>query len=51
MPNFEEEAQMLEWGGISFGDDFAFKLSKSIKVSSIHLNLLETCSPEWSQLT
>lgn len=22
---------MLEWGGINFGDDFAFKLSKSIK--------------------
>jgi len=27
----DEEAQMLEWAGISFGDDFSFKLGKSIK--------------------
>jgi hypothetical protein len=28
----DEEAQMLEWAGISFGDDFSYKLGKSIKV-------------------
>jgi len=27
----DEEAQMLEWAGISFGDDFSYKLGKSIK--------------------
>jgi hypothetical protein len=39
---------MLEWGGINFGDDFAFKLSKSIKVSSSRLtcrNLQSSVEP------
>ena len=31
----QEEAEMLEWAGISFGEDFTFKLSKSLKVSKI----------------
>ena len=33
MPNFAEEAEMLEWAGISFGEEFTYKLGKSIKVS------------------
>jgi radial spoke head protein 4A len=31
IPNFDEEAEMLEWAGISFGEEDTFKLSKSIK--------------------
>ncbi len=31
MPNLEEEADMLEWAGISFGQDFTYKLAKSMK--------------------
>lgn len=31
IPNFFEEAEMLEWAGISFGETETFKLSKSIK--------------------
>ena len=31
IPNFEEEAEMLEWAGISFGEDNTLRLSKSIK--------------------
>ena len=34
IPNFEEEAEMLEWAGVSFGEENTFRLSKSIKVSS-----------------
>ena len=34
VPNVEEEAAMLEWAGISFGEEFTYKLSKSIKVSN-----------------
>lgn len=34
VPNLDEEAQMLEWAGISFGEEFTFKLSKSLKVSN-----------------
>jgi hypothetical protein len=37
VPNLEEEAQMLEWAGISFGEEFTFKLSKSLKVSNCSL--------------
>lgn len=33
VPNLQEEARMLEWAGVSFGEDFTYKLSKSIKVS------------------
>lgn len=31
IPNFEEEAEMLEWAGISFGAEETYKLSKSVK--------------------
>ena len=31
IPNIEEEAEMLEWAGISFGEEDTFKLGKSIK--------------------
>ena len=35
IPNFDEEAEMLEWAGISFGEENTLKLSKSIKVSEL----------------
>jgi len=31
IPNFAEEAEMLEWAGISFGEDNTLRLQKSIK--------------------
>ena len=31
IPNIIEEARIFEWGGVSFGEDNAFKLSKSIR--------------------
>jgi hypothetical protein len=31
LPNLDEEADMLEWAGVSFGQDFNYKLSKSLK--------------------
>lgn len=31
IPNFFEEAEMLEWAGISFGEEDNYKISKSIK--------------------
>jgi radial spoke head protein 4A len=31
IPNFDEEAEMLEWAGISFGEENTLKLAKSIK--------------------
>ena len=34
IPNFAEEAEMLEWAGISFGEDNTLRLQKSIKVST-----------------
>ena len=46
MPNFAEEAEMLEWAGICFGEDDTYRLGKSIKVSlQLWLTnfLLETC--------
>ena len=33
IPNFAEEAEMLEWAGISFGKENTLRLQKSIKVS------------------
>ena len=36
IPNFAEEAEMLEWAGISFGKDNTLRLQKSIKVSKKH---------------
>jgi len=33
IPNFSEEAEMLEWAGISFGEENTLRLQKSIKVS------------------
>ncbi len=32
IPNLVEEAAMLEWAGIDFGEQETYKLSKSIKV-------------------
>ena len=37
LPNFDDEIEMLQWAGISFGTDDAFRLSKSIKVSTLKL--------------
>ena len=31
IPNFEEEAEMLDWAGINFGEDNTLRLAKSIK--------------------
>lgn len=31
IPNIVEEQRMFEWGGISFGEDVAFKIAKSIR--------------------
>lgn len=31
MPNFVEEAAMLEWAGVYFGEEEAFKVQKSVK--------------------
>jgi len=33
MPNIQEEAEMLEWAGVSFGEEETYKLQKSLKVS------------------
>jgi hypothetical protein len=35
MPNFAEEAEMLEWAGICFGEEDSYRLQKSIKVTKI----------------
>jgi hypothetical protein len=35
MPNFDEESEMLEYAGISFGEEDTYRLGKSIKVSSL----------------
>jgi len=35
MPNFAEEAEMLEWAGITFGEDDTYRLQKSIKVRTL----------------
>ena len=31
IPNFREEAELLEWAGISFGEEATLKLQRSIK--------------------
>merc|ERR1712166_1346777 len=31
MPNFMEEAEMLEWAGVCFGEEDTYRLGKSIK--------------------
>ena len=31
IPNFDEEAEMLEWAGVSFGEENTVRLQKSIK--------------------
>jgi len=33
LPNFNDDVEMLEWAGISFGQEDSYRLSKSIKVS------------------
>ena len=35
MPNFQEEAEMLEWAGICFGEEDTYRLGKSIKVNRL----------------
>ena len=49
LPNFEDEVEMLQWAGISFGTDDSFRLQKSIKVSLLErLTFSETCNHERS---
>jgi len=50
MPNFADEAEMLEWAGICFGEEDTYRLGKSIKVSLSKklINFVETCCNEWS---
>ena len=31
MPNFTEEAEMLEWAGVSFGEEETYKMGRSFK--------------------
>jgi len=53
VPCLDEEADMLEWAGISFGQDFTYKLSKSLKVSSpllLNRRFAETGCHEWCKL-
>lgn len=33
LPNFDDECEMLQWAGISFGTEDSYRLAKSIKVS------------------
>jgi hypothetical protein len=50
MPNFFEEAEMLEWAGICFGEEDTYRLQKSIKVKyALRFNsmLIEISSHEW----
>jgi hypothetical protein len=50
MPNFFEEAEMLEWAGIFFGEEDTYRLQKSIKVKlAFRFNslLIEVSSNEW----
>jgi radial spoke head protein 4A len=35
MPNLQEEAQMFEWAGVSFGEEESFKIQKAIKKLAI----------------
>jgi len=48
MPNFADEAEMLEWAGVSFGEEDSYKLQKSLKVTILNtINIrLETCTAE-----
>ena len=55
IPNFAEEAEMLEWAGISFGQENTIRLQKSIKVSNhpflplmFRIMFIEIGSYEWS---
>jgi hypothetical protein len=36
MPNFADEAEMLEWAGVSFGEEDSYKLQKSMKVFQLN---------------
>jgi len=38
MPNFADEAEMLEWAGVSFGEEDSYKLQKSLKVILLNKN-------------
>jgi hypothetical protein len=33
IPNFQDDCEMLEWAGITFGAEDSHRLAKSIKVS------------------
>jgi hypothetical protein len=51
MPNFADEAEMLEWAGVSFGEEDSFKLQKSMKVT-LHSEVyfeIETSSTKWCE--
>ena len=57
IPNFAEEAEMLEWAGISFGQENTIRLQKSIKVSNLpflslmfRIMIIEIGSYEWSRV-
>lgn len=45
-----EEAKILEWAGVSFGEEESYKLSKSIKVFCFSdlIDVIETCLTQWS---
>ena len=48
MPNFIEEAEMLEWAGVCFGEEDTYRLAKSIKVNSkMLIPVVATGSYEW----
>lgn len=50
MPNFIEEAEMLEWAGVCFGEEDTYRLAKSIKVNSkMLIPVVATGSYEWSR--
>ena len=51
MPNFADEAEMLEWAGVSFGEEDSYKLQKSMKVILLNKTYIriETCAAQWCE--
>ena len=49
MPNFADEAEMLEWAGVSFGEEDSYKLQKSMKVFQLNATNIgiEACLTKW----
>jgi len=56
MPNFAEEAEMLEWAGVCFGEEDTYRLAKSLKRLAIMSGaermrfagkMLGTCKDYW----